>query len=144
MKRKLSPQSGFTLLEIMLVVAIIILLLGSAIYMMKPQLGIAKAAKAQADIKSISTALLSYEAVNGVLPSTEQGLAALVNKPTGEPRPRNWQRVMEGLVIDPWGMNYFYESPGKHHPDSYDLYSAGPDRKPGTDDDIGNWDSDSK
>jgi general secretion pathway protein G len=140
MKRHLSPQAGFTLLEIMLVVAIIILLLGSAIFMMKPQLNVAKNARARADIQSLATPLMTYEASNGFLPSTEQGLAALVTQPTGDPRPHHWIQGMESLPTDPWGMPYYYEYPGKHHPGSYDLYSAGPDHQPGTADDVGNWD----
>lgn len=139
MKRQLSPQAGFTLLEIMLVVAIIILLLGSAIYMMKPQLNAAKIARAQGDIQTIQTPLMTYEAQNGYLPSTEQGLAALVTQPSGDPRPRHWVQGMESVPTDPWGMQYYYENPGKHNPNGFDLYSSGPDRKPGTADDVGNW-----
>jgi general secretion pathway protein G len=142
MKRKLSPLAAFTLLEIMLVVAIIILLLGSAIYMMKPQLESAKYARARADISSIGTPLMTYESINGVAPSTEQGLAALVSQPSGDPRPHHWVQQMSSLPTDPWGMQYYYENPGKHNPTSYDIYSSGPDRKPGTADDIGNWESD--
>jgi general secretion pathway protein G len=139
MKRSLRSQAGFTLLEIMLVVAIIVLLLASAIYMMAPQLNIAKAAKAQGDIQTMKTALMTYEMSNGSAPSTAQGLQALVTRPEGQPVPRMWIQGMDALPMDPWGNPYYYENPGKHNPKGYDLYSAGPDRQPGTDDDIGNW-----
>ena len=141
MKRSpLSATSGFTLLEIMLVVAIIILLLGAAIYKMKPSLDVAKLARAQADITSLQIPLTSYEALGGELPSTAQGLKALVERPTGDPRPRMWTKGMDSLPKDPWNHDYYYERPGKHNAASYDLYTAGPDGKPGTEDDIGNWD----
>src|SRR5258708_3818748 len=139
MKRSSSPQAGFTLLEIMLVVAIIILLLGSAIYMMKPQLAAAKIARADADIRTVQPALMLYESTNGFLPTTEQGLKALVTRPESEPHPRSWTQMMEGEPTDPWGNPYHYEQPGKHNPTGYDLYSAGPDRQPGTADGVGNW-----
>ncbi len=140
MKRSLSSsQAAFTLLEIMLVVAIIVLLLGSAIYMLKPQLGRAKDARAEADISAIGIALMSYESAAGFLPSTDQGLKALVERPSGDPKPRRWSKGMDGVPVDPWGNPYNYKYPGTHNPTNYDLFSSGPDRQPGTADDIGNW-----
>ena len=124
----------------MLVVAIIILLLGAAVFKMRPALGQAKMARAQADIQSLQIPLTSYEAMGGSLPSTAQGLKAIVERPTGEPKPRMWAQGMESLPKDPWNHDYYYEQPGKHNPKSYDLYSAGPDGQPNTEDDIGNWD----
>ena len=142
MKRSpFSARGGFTLLEIMLVVAIIILLLGAAVFKMKPALGQAKMARAQADIQSLQIPLTSYEALGGNLPTTSQGLKAIVEKPTSEPRPRMWSPGMESLPKDPWNHDYFYEQPGKHNPKGYDLYSAGPDGVPNTDDDLGNWEA---
>ena len=130
---------AFTLLEIMLVVTIIALLLGSAIYAFKDKLGFAQDTRVQADIQSIATALLVYQGQNGFLPTTEQGLKALVARPDSEPRPRQWRQQFETVPLDPWGKEYQYQQPGKHNPTSYDLYSAGPDRIPDTADDIGNW-----
>jgi general secretion pathway protein G len=142
MKRSLSPcrqRSGFTLLEIMLVVMIIALLAGSAIYFMGGNIEDAQRVRATSDIRSISTQLMVYQASNGFLPSTEQGVKALVSKPETEPRPRSWRQYMSEVPRDPWDQEYFYEQPGKRNPNGYDLYSAGKDRKPGTADDIGNW-----
>src|SRR5947209_3467727 len=138
-RKPLSSTAGFTLLEIMLVVSIIILLLGTAIYKMKGNLDVAKIGRAQADVSSFGTSLISYEALGGTLPSTAQGLRALVERPSSDPKPRAWVQIMTSLQKDPWNNDYYYEQPGKHNPTTYDLYSAGPDKKPGTEDDIGNW-----
>lgn len=139
MKRFSSPSAGFTLLEIMIVVSIIVLLLGAAVFQMRGQLQNARVVTASGDVQTYSTALMTYESMNGALPSTSQGLKALVERPGGEPKPRRWVQGMGSLVQDPWHQDYFYEVPGKHNPTSYDLYSAGPDKQPGTEDDIGNW-----
>jgi len=130
-----TRQSGFTLLEIMIVVTIIALLLGAAIYNMAPSLMVAKGAKVQADIKGIKTVLLTYNGMNGFYPTTEQGLNALVARPSSDPAPARWMQLMDGLPQDPWGSNYIYRCPGQKNPSGYDLFSAGPDRKPDTPDD---------
>jgi general secretion pathway protein G len=133
-------KHAFTLLEIMLVVTIIALLLASAIYAFKDKLGFAQDTRTQADIQSISTALMVYQGTNGFLPTTEQGLKALVTRPDSEPRPKQWRQAFSKVPLDAWGSEYLYIQPGKHNPSSFDLYSAGPDRKPDTADDVGNWD----
>ncbi|MDB6171725.1 MAG: type secretion system protein GspG [Chthoniobacteraceae bacterium] len=134
-------RAGFTMIEIMLVVIIIVLLLGFAIGKMKGSVTVAKKVRAQADIASIGTQLMTYDAINGGLPSTQQGLKALVNRPDGEPKPRNWTRLMEDVSEDPFNAQheYTYVRPGVHNPGSYDLYSVGEDGLPNTVDDIGNW-----
>jgi len=133
-------HSGFTLLEMMLVVAIIALLLAAAVKFMGPQLGVAQDVRVRADLDSLTSSLRLYQSMNGFLPTTEQGLQALVTRPDSDPKPTQWRQLMEKLPVDPWQMPYVYENPGKHNPNSYDLYSCGADRKPGTDDDTGNWD----
>jgi len=128
-------QSGFTLLEIMLVVAIIGVLLAAAIYKMAPALDVAKGTRTKADIQMIRTMLLSYSGSNGFYPTTEQGLKAMVARPDTEPMPSSWRRLMEEVPKDAWGMEYVYRCPGVKNPSGYDLYSAGPDRKVDTADD---------
>lgn len=123
------------MLEIMLVVTIIGLLLGAAIYKMAPSVGVAKSVRTQADISAIRTSLLSYAGMNGFYPTTEQGLRALVSKPTTEPMPARWMQFREDVPKDAWGSDYVYRCPGLKNPDKYDLYSAGPDRTPDTADD---------
>ena len=130
-------QQGFTLLEIMLVVSIIVIILGVAISKLGNTTGIAKDVRVQADIQSIKTQLQLYESVNGFYPTTEQGLQALVTQPQNDPRPTRWYQFFKELPKDPWGSNYIYRSPGLKDPSGYDLYSAGPDRQPDTADD--NW-----
>lgn len=139
MKRLARSQAGFTLLEIMLVVMIIALLAGAAIWGMKDNVGVARDARAKGDLNSITTALMMYQAANGHFPSTEQGLKALVTKPTTEPRPRQWRQLMKEVPLDPWQVEYRYERPGTRSQDGYDLYSSGADNQPNTSDDIGNW-----
>lgn len=139
-----KSRDAFTLLEIMLVVMIIALLAGAAIHFMGGNLGIAQDVRVKTNLQSIATQLKMYEAMNGFLPTSEQGLQALVVRPDSDPKPTQWRQLLDKLPVDPWQNPYVYENPGKHNQNSYDLYSAGPDRKPGTDDDIGNWDSTSK
>ena len=136
-----SRRNAFTLLEIMLVVTIIALLLGSAIYAFKDKLGFAQDTRVKADIQSLSTALMVYQGMNGFLPTTEQGLKALVTRPDSNPRPKQWRQSFDKVPMDPWGNEYQYVEPGTHNPSGFDLYSMGADRKEGTSDDIGNWES---
>ena len=133
-------QSGFTLLEIMLVVTIIALLMAAAIYKMGPgNVAYARHTKIQGDIQTIGTQLSLYENMNGFRPTTDQGLQALVTQPTTDPQPQRWYQLFKDLPKDPWNNNYIYINPGRKNPSGYDLYSAGPDRAPDTpDDDWGN------
>src|SRR5262252_6889918 len=118
MRTKIKQQ-GFTLLEIMLVVSIIVIILGVAISKLGNTTAIAKSMRVQADIQAIKTQLQLYESMNGFFPSTEQGLQALVTQPQNDPR----------------GSDYIYRNPGLKNPGGYDLYSAGPDRQADTADD---------
>jgi general secretion pathway protein G len=132
-------QNAFTLLEIMLVISIIVVLLGLAISKMGNPAGFAKGVAVRSDIQTIGTQLKLYESMNGFLPTTEQGLQALVTQPSSEPRPQRWYQLFKEVPKDPYGNNYIYLSPGRKNPTSYDLYSAGQDRKTDTaDDDWGN------
>ncbi|HYM98559.1 MAG TPA: type II secretion system protein GspG [Aestuariivirgaceae bacterium] len=118
-----NRQSAFTLLEIMLVVAIIGVLLAAAIYKMAPALDVAKVMRTKGDIQAIRTSLLAYNGMNGFYPPTEQGLNALV------------PRLMEEVPKDAWGTIYIYRYPGRRNPNGYDVFSAGNDRIPDTADD---------
>jgi general secretion pathway protein G len=128
-------QAGFTLLEIMIVVGIIVILLGLAINKIGNPTGFAKTTAVRADIQAIGTQLKLYESMNGFYPTTEQGLQALVTRPDTDPQPARWYQLFKDAPKDPWQNNYIYRCPGIKHPDSYDLFSAGPDRKPDTTDD---------
>jgi len=126
-----EKQRGFTLLEIMLVVTIIALLLGTAIYKLGGNVEYSRHVRVAADIQGINTQLKLYESMNGFFPTTDQGLQALVTQPDTDPRPTRWYQLYREMPKDPWQNNYIYICPGIKNPNSYDLYSAGPSRKPG-------------
>jgi general secretion pathway protein G len=132
-----ASAAAFTLMEIMLVVTIIALLAGLAIFKMGRVVGVGEMAATRADLQSFRTALIAYKAIAGTYPSTAQGLQALVKRPEGEPKPIMWRSVFEGdIKQDPWRHDFVYKCPGDKNPTSYDLYSVGEDGRPGTDDDI--------
>jgi general secretion pathway protein G len=126
-------QSGYTLFEIMLVLGIIAVLVGSAIYMLVGNIDVAKEQRVDSDVEAISMQLRTYEMLNYRMPSTEQGLKALVNQPTTGPRPRRWKQLMKTVPIDPWGNEYVYRNPGKGGA-AFEIYSLGPDGKESDDD----------
>lgn len=132
MKRK---QNGFTLLEIMIVVTIIAVLMGTAIYKLVGNIEYAKHTAVTTDIQGIGTQLKLYESMNGFYPPTDQGLLALVVQPDTDPKPSRWYQLFKEVPKDPWRIDYFYRNPGLKNPNGYDLFSAGPDRKPDTADD---------
>jgi general secretion pathway protein G len=134
-----KSSAGFTLIEILLVIIIVIALMAVLLPNVRTAMSDAKRGTAEMYINKLSGDLALYEATNGRPPTTQQGLAALVVKPTSEPIPRKWSLREEKIELDPWGREYFYEAPGKHNVNGFDVYSAGADGKPGTDDDIGNW-----
>lgn len=141
-KRK-QRQSGFTLLEIMVVIVI----LGVLASMVAPNIignkDKADRQKAVSDIVAMENALDMYKLENNFYPTTQQGLEALVNKPSGNPEPKSYRDngYIRRLPKDPWGNDYLMLSPGENGP--LDIFSAGPDGQAGTDDDTGNWNLDS-
>ncbi|MCL2919371.1 MULTISPECIES: type II secretion system major pseudopilin GspG [Shewanella] len=135
-KRK---QQGFTLLEIMVVIVILGLLAAMVLPNVLGNKESADIKKAVADIVALENALDMYKLDNSVYPTTEQGLDALVQKPTMSPEPRNYRDggYVKRLPQDPWRSDYMLLSPGENG--KIDIFSAGPDMQPGTEDDIGNW-----
>lgn len=138
-----SGKQGFTLIELMIVVVILAVLAAAVIPRLAGRTQQARISTAKMDIfGNISVALDLYELDNGRYPSAEQGLTALITKPTSSPVPTNWNGpYLKKKPIDPWGSEYKYAYPGTHSND-YDLYSVGPDGVEGSEDDITNWDSD--
>jgi general secretion pathway protein G len=132
-----KKQQAFTLLEIMLVVTIIAILMGAAIYRLAGNVEIAKHTAVSADVQALGTQLKLYESMNGFFPTTEQGIQALVTQPESDPKPARWYQLFKEVPKDPWHNNYIYRCPGFKNPGSYDLFSAGPDRIPDTADDDG-------
>jgi general secretion pathway protein G len=99
------------------------------------QRAVANSTQVQADRQSIGTMLQLYESLNSFYPTTEQGLQALVTQPTTDPRPARWYQYFKKLPKDPWGSDYIYRNPGHKNANSYDLFSAGRDRRAETKDD---------
>ncbi|MPV85666.1 type II secretion system major pseudopilin GspG [Ostreibacterium oceani] len=120
-------QRGFTLIELVVVIAIIAVMAGIVVTKMVDKPGEARAVAAAADITAISQALQLYKIDNFVYPSSDQGLQALVEKPTLPPVPKNYATsgYLSKLPKDPWGNDYIYLSPGQHG--DFDLYSFGAD-----------------
>ena len=145
-KRTTASTGGFTLIEIMAVVLIIGLLGGIVGVVIFGQVDRARVTTAKAQIKQIESALEFYRLDNGRYPTTEQGLSALVQKPTTAPEPRRWrpEGYLQGgeVPVDPWGEPYQYVRPGTNNVYTFDLWSLGADSAPGGEDvdgDIGNW-----
>jgi general secretion pathway protein G len=135
-----SPQrrrdAAYTLFEIMLVLGIIAVLVGSAIFLLGNQVNIAKVQRVDTDAQAIDVALKSYEMLNYTMPTTAQGLIALTKRPTVEPVPKRWTQFMTEVPRDPWGEPYEYANPGKKNATGYDIYSKGPDKTAGNEDDV--------
>ncbi len=129
-----ASRAAYTLFEIMLVLGIIAILVGSAIYLLVGNIDVAKEQRVDTDIQAISMQLKTYEMLNFSYPTTAQGLEALVAKPNVEPVPRKWRKLMEDVPLDPWGTPYQYVFPGKRNPGGFDIYSLGPDRQESADD----------
>ncbi|MBN1625095.1 MAG: type II secretion system major pseudopilin GspG [Deltaproteobacteria bacterium] len=143
-----SDEKGFTLIEIMIVIVIIGMLVGFVALNLVGQSDEAKHTAARVQIENFGSALTLYKVDNGVFPSTEQGLRALIEYPTVGTQPKKWREdgylSKKQIPKDPWGYEYIYVSPGLHA--GYDLTSYGADNAPGGDDiankDINSWEID--
>ncbi len=133
-----TRQSGFSLIELLVVIVIIGVLAAVVAPRFFGRTEQGNIAAARAQISNFSVALDNYQLDTGYYPSGTQGLAALFEKPTGTPAPRNWRgpylKARE-VPVDPWGNAYVYLSPGKVNKDWYDLTSLGKDGAEGGSDD---------
>ena len=137
-------QSGFSLIEIMVVLVIIGLLVSVVAPNVLDQADDARIQKVKADFSAIDTSLSMYRLNNFTYPTSEQGLQALVEKPTIDPIPSNWKKggYLKDFPLDPWGRPYLYLSPAEFSEDDYDIYSLGADGITGGEGqnaDIGSW-----
>lgn len=138
-----AKHGGFTLIEIMVVMVILGLLVAIVAPNLMGRSDQARVTVAKTQMKQVSNALDLYKLDNNRYPTTDQGLRALVEKPSGAPEPRNWSPdgYMPSLPRDPWDNDYDYSSPGIKGP--YDLISYGSDGREGGDDDAADlnvWD----
>ncbi len=135
-------QNGFTLIEVMVVVVILGILAAFVVPKIMDNPDKARIVKVQQDIRAIEAALKLYKLDNYVYPTTDQGIEALVSRPTGEPVPRQWKEggYLDSVPKDPWGFPYHYLNPGVNG--EFDLWSQGADGQrdgTGVNADIGNW-----
>ncbi len=137
-------RRGFTLLELLVVLAIIATLVAVVAPSIFRNVGDAKTAAAKSQIEIFGLALDAYRIDNDTYPTSDQGLAALRTKPTSGNLPRNWRGpyLRKDVPLDPWGRPYVYVAPGVENPASFDLYTLGRDGKAGGSDedaDITSW-----
>lgn len=135
-----TGQSGFTLIELMVVLVIIGVLAALIVPNVLDRADDARATAARTDVTNLMQALKLYRLDNRSYPSAEQGLQALVARPSAGPAPINWKPYLEKLPNDPWGRPYQYLSPGIRG--EIDVMSFGGDGAPGgegKDADIGSW-----
>ena len=140
--RRSMPASGFTLIEVMVVITILAILAALIVPKVMSRPDEARVVAAKQDIASLMQALKLYRLDNKRYPTTEQGLQSLVARPSLAPVPDNWKPggYVERLPLDPWGKPYQYLNPGLHG--EIDVFSFGADGAPGGDGfdaDIGNW-----
>ena len=143
MKNKIQFR-GFTLIEVMVVLVILGILATLIVPRIMGRPDEARIIAAKQDINSISQALKLYRLDNQAYPSTDQGLQALITKPTAPPAPPNWKTggYLDRLPKDPWGNEFKYLNPGVNNPNDVDVFSLGADGAPGgegNDADVGSW-----
>jgi general secretion pathway protein G len=130
---KRNRTNAFTLIELLLVMVILAILAGVVINKFGGIQERAKDTRAKTDITNIKNALEQFKIVNGSYPTSEEGLQALVTKPSGDLP--DWKPCLDKLPVDPWNHPYIYREPGTNGKD-YDLLSGGPDGHEGGSDDI--------
>ena len=133
-----AKHQAFTLVEMLLVVTILGIL---AAIVLPKVMGTGDRARIQAtktQLGAFKTALDMFEVDNGHYPRGKNGLDDLVRQPKDA---SNWHQYMDKIPLDPWNNKYLYEFPGRHNPNGFDLMSAGPDGRAGTEDDIVNWET---
>lgn len=138
----MNKQSGFSLIEIMVVVVILGILASIVVPKIINRPDEARIVKAKQDVSAIQNALDLYKLDNGTYPTTDQGLAALVVKPESNPIPQDWKQYLKSLPKDPWGRDYLYLNPGQHSEiDIFTLGADGQEGGTGVNAEIGNWDA---
>jgi general secretion pathway protein G len=134
-----ATRSGFTLIELLLVLVILASLAAIVTPKFTKRSEQARITAAKTQISQFEVALDAFEIDLSRYPTTTEGLRALVERPTSDAD--EWQQpyLRRAVPKDPWGNEYVYRYPGQYNEEGYDLYSMGPDRKLGGDDDITNW-----
>jgi general secretion pathway protein G len=127
-----NARKGMTLIEILVVVAILGMLATAGTVAVLAQFEDAKGERSRMDLAAITQGLSAYYIKMGKDPTTGEGLSSLVNPPKGSP-------LLTELPRDPWDAEYNYANPGTHNSKGFDVWSSGKDGQSGSDDDVGNW-----
>ena len=135
---KFGLQSGFTLIEVMVVVVILSILAAVVVPKFTRRSEQARITAANTDIANLGLALDAFEIDVGRFPTTSEGLGALLEPPMNSVG-WNGPYIKKGIPVDPWGKPYVYQYQGQYNTYGYDLYSYGPNGQEGGDDDIVNW-----
>ena len=137
--RRHARQRGFTLIELLLVLVILGVLAAIVVPKFSGRTELARLTAAKTQIATFGTALDAYEVDVGSYPKGRNGLMDLIQQPRDAQTWKGPYLKGNDIPVDPWGNAYIYECPGKQNPSSYDIASAGPDGREGSDDDVNNW-----
>jgi len=138
-KSKKTARQGFTLVELMLVLVILVAIAGTGVMLYGQIQNRAFNGIAQTEIQALTKAVDLYRINVGVYPTADEGLNSLCYCPQSISNPDKWVKTHDKISLDPWGNPYQYQYPGTNNPDTFDLWSCGPDGISGTDDDVTNW-----
>jgi general secretion pathway protein G len=138
-RRRSLRRSAFTLMEVLLVLVILVVLASMAVTIFggTQQKALKDAAKAQVGLFKGAVTLYQF-----TIKSYPQSLDDLINKPSDSAAASHWEAPfldVSKIPLDPWDHPYKFAAPGKHNPNSFDIWSTGPDGQDGNEDDIGNW-----
>jgi general secretion pathway protein G len=139
-RRQVNGQAGFTLVELLVVMVILVLLASLVAPRVVGYLGSSRAKAAKVQVQSLTTALELYKVDTGRYPTTSEGLKALVEAPVAATTWNGPYLTKKEVPVDPWGRPYAYRAPGQHGP--FDISSLGADNQPGgtgENEDITNW-----
>jgi len=136
-KEEIMNQRGFTLIEVLVVIIILGLIAALVVPRITGRVDEAKVEATKIQMRAIKDALEQYKLDNGIYPTTEQGLKALIEMPNTPPLPSRWRPYLDKIPQDAWGRNFVYLSPGINRP--FELRSLGADGKEDTEDDLDVW-----
>jgi general secretion pathway protein G len=143
-QKQKQRRNAFTLVEMLLVLVIIGTLAAIVVPKLAGRSEQARVTAAQSQIAAFGTALDAFEVDNGYYPRGKDGLNDLIQAPRDAKSWKGPYLKSDTIPLDPWGAPYNYECPGRHNPAGYDLSSAGPDGRPGNEDDIASWSTQKK
>lgn len=139
MAGKQNLRQGFTMIEIMLVLLIMVSIAALGVVTFNGVQNTAKIQMAEAKVQDIAKAVELFNVTIGRYPSTDEGIDALLSCPSSISNPDKWTQLIKTIPVDPWDNPFQYQYPSSHDSNGFDIWSCGPDGISGTDDDITNW-----